>query len=90
VGQFVNALKTSFINGLAFGSLCETNCEDDGATLLDNLQLLLRVPDASSLNPSSSHGKETLDDVLTISMLLSKYRRTQVLQYMLVTWKCPQ
>jgi hypothetical protein len=66
VGQFVDALKTSIINGLAFIGLCETNCEDDGATLLDNLQLLLRAVDASSLNPSSSHGEEAPHAVLEI------------------------
>jgi hypothetical protein len=37
VGQFVDALKTSIISGLAFRDLGETNCEDDSATLLDNL-----------------------------------------------------
>ncbi|PNF27190.1 hypothetical protein B7P43_G06485 [Cryptotermes secundus] len=36
-----------------------TNCEDDGATLLDNLQLVLREPDAASRNVSTSHDKET-------------------------------
>jgi hypothetical protein len=59
VGQFVGALKTSIINGLAFRSLGNTNCEDDGATLLDNLQSFLRVPDAASRNPSTSSDKET-------------------------------
>jgi hypothetical protein len=63
VGQFVNALKASIINGLTFRGLCGTNCEDDGATLVDNLQSLLRAPDASSPNSSTSHGKETLDEV---------------------------
>jgi hypothetical protein len=29
VGQFVDALKTSIINGIAFRGLCETNCKDD-------------------------------------------------------------
>jgi hypothetical protein len=40
-GQFIDAQKTSIINGLAFRGLCVPNCEDDGATLLYNLQLLL-------------------------------------------------
>jgi hypothetical protein len=48
VGQFVDALKTSFIKGLALRGLCGTNCEDNGATVLDNLQSVLRAPDASS------------------------------------------
>jgi hypothetical protein len=46
VGHSADALKTSIINGLAFRGLCGTNCEDDGATVLDNVQLLLRGPDA--------------------------------------------
>jgi hypothetical protein len=33
---------------------------DDSATLLDNLQSLLREPDTSSPNPSTSRSKETL------------------------------
>jgi hypothetical protein len=41
--------------------LCGTNCEDDGATLLDNLQSLLREPDTSLSNLSTSHSKETHD-----------------------------
>jgi hypothetical protein len=63
VGHFVDALKTSIINGPAFRGLCETNCEDDGATLLDNLQSLFRAPDVASRNPSTSRGKETPDTV---------------------------
>jgi hypothetical protein len=43
--------------------MCETNCEEDAAALLDNLQSLLRVPDAASQTPSTSHGKETPDIV---------------------------
>jgi hypothetical protein len=61
VGQIVDAQKTSIISGLAFRGLCETNCEDDGATLPDNLQSF-RAPDTASRNPSTSHGKETPDD----------------------------
>jgi hypothetical protein len=63
VGQFVDALKANIINGLAFRSLCGANCEDDGATVLDNLQSMFSSPDASSPNSSTSHGKETLDEV---------------------------
>jgi hypothetical protein len=61
VGQFVDALKTSRVNCFAFRGLCGTNSEEDNATFLDNLQLLLREPDTSSPNPSTSRGKETLD-----------------------------
>ena len=39
VGQFVDALKTVIISGLAFRSLLNPNCydddDDDGATLLE-------------------------------------------------------
>jgi hypothetical protein len=63
VGQFVDALKTSIISGLTFRGLYQANCEDDGASLLDNLQTLLRAPDALSPNPSTSHGKESPDTV---------------------------
>jgi hypothetical protein len=58
VGQFVDALKTSIII-VAFRGLCGTNCKDDGATFLNNLQSLLREPDTSSPNPSTSRCKET-------------------------------
>jgi hypothetical protein len=63
VGKFVDSLKTSKISGLAFGGLCGTNCENDGAALLYNLQSLLIAPDASSPNSSTNHDKETPDDV---------------------------
>jgi hypothetical protein len=48
-GQFVDAQKTNIINGLTFIGLCGSNCEDDGATVLDNLHSLLSAPHASSL-----------------------------------------
>jgi hypothetical protein len=41
--------------------LCGTNCDDDSATLLNNLQSLLREPDTSSPNPSTGRSKETRD-----------------------------
>jgi hypothetical protein len=50
-------------SGLAHTGLCGTSCEDDGATLLDNLESLLRAPDSASGNPSTSHGKESSDDL---------------------------
>jgi hypothetical protein len=61
--QSVDALKTNIISGLAFRGLCETNCNDDGGTFLDNLQSLLTAPNASSPNPSGNHGKEAPYDV---------------------------
>jgi hypothetical protein len=36
VGQFVDALKTSIINGLAYTGLHDANCEGDDTELLDN------------------------------------------------------
>jgi hypothetical protein len=62
VGQFVDVLKTVIINGLAYSGLRDPNCEDDHATLLDNLHSFLRP---SSL--STSHDRETTDDVLFIA-----------------------
>jgi hypothetical protein len=58
IGQFVEAQKTSIISGLTFRGLRGT----DGTALLVNLHSLLRAPDASSPNLSTSHGKETPDD----------------------------
>jgi hypothetical protein len=48
VGQFVDALKTSIINDLAFRELRNTNCEGDKTELLDNLHSFLEESDASS------------------------------------------
>jgi hypothetical protein len=57
VGQFVDALKTGIISGLAFRGLRGTNCKEDDSSLLDILHSLLRGPDASSADPSTSHIK---------------------------------
>ena len=62
-GQFVDALKTVIINGLAYRSLYGTNCEDDGASLLDKLHSFLKPSSASSTSPSTSHDRETTDSV---------------------------
>jgi hypothetical protein len=51
------------IKVFAYRGLCVTNCEDDGATLLDNLQSLLRAADFASRNPSMSNRKGMPDDV---------------------------
>jgi hypothetical protein len=77
VGQFVDALKSSIINGLAFRGLCGTNCEDDGATLLTynrclgHLILLYEIPLQVM---AKKHAM-----LMRVSMLLSKYRRPYVL-----------
>lgn len=57
VGQFVGAFKTCIINGLAFKEAKEgMNCEDDGGTILSNLQTLL----TSGNNPSGESSEESL------------------------------
>jgi len=48
VGQFVDAPKTVIINGLACRGLLDPHCEDDGATLLDNLHSFLKPSSVSS------------------------------------------
>ena len=47
VGQFVDALKTSIINGLACTGLHNANCEGDDTEFLDNLHSLLKESSAS-------------------------------------------
>ena len=61
--QFVDALKTDIINGLPYRSLYYPNCEDNGASFLDNLQSFLKPSNASSASPSTSHDSETTDSV---------------------------
>jgi hypothetical protein len=63
VGQFVDALKSSVINGLGFRGLRGTNCEKDDTSLLNNLHSLLRGTGASPSDPSTSHIRETPDNV---------------------------
>ena len=65
MGQFVNALKTSIINELAYTGLHNANCEGDYTELLDNLHSLLKESRASQPNPSGSHGRGTLHDGLS-------------------------
>jgi hypothetical protein len=43
-----------------------TNCEDDGASLLDKLHSFLKLSNASSTSPSASHGSEAIDSVSDI------------------------
>jgi len=62
VGQFVDALKTVIINGLAYRGL-DPNCEDDGGTLLDNLHSFLKPSSASSPSQSTSRDREITDDI---------------------------
>jgi hypothetical protein len=65
VGQFVDALKTSIFNGLAYSGLRNANCESDGTELVDNLHSFLKKSCASRPNPSTNHGRETLHDGLS-------------------------
>jgi hypothetical protein len=62
VGQFVGALKTIIINGLAYRGLRDSNCEDDGASLLDNLHSFLKSSCVSSSSLLTSHVRGTTDD----------------------------
>ena len=48
VGQFVYALKTVIGNGLTYRGLLGPNCENDGATLRDNLHSFLKPSSVSS------------------------------------------
>ena len=56
VGQLVNVLKISIINGLVFRSLSNTYCEDDKTELLNNIHEFLEESDASMPHPSTNHG----------------------------------
>ena len=49
------------INGLAYRTLYGTNCEDDGASLLDKLHFFLMPSNALLTSPSTSHDSETTD-----------------------------
>jgi hypothetical protein len=66
VRQSVDAQKTVIINGLAYRGLLDPKCNDVGATLLDNMHSFLRPTSVSSPHPSTSHCRETTNDVLYI------------------------
>jgi hypothetical protein len=59
-------LETVIINGLACRGVLDPNCEDDGATRLDNLHSFLRPSNVASPSLSRSHDRETTDNVLFI------------------------
>ena len=59
--QFSDALKTGIINGLAYRGHNRGNCEDDGASLLDNLQTLLLDQQQPRSTSSQSVGTEVTD-----------------------------
>ena len=58
IGQFVDALNTVIISGLAYRGLLDPNYEDDCATLLDNLHSFLKPSGVSSPSPSTGHGRD--------------------------------
>jgi hypothetical protein len=63
VEQSVDALKIVFISVLSCRGLLNPNCEDDGATLLDNLLSCVKPSVVSSPSQSISHDRQTTDDV---------------------------
>ena len=65
MGQFVDALKTSIISGLAYTGLYNANCEGDDTEILDNLHSFIKESFASPPNPSTSPGGQTLHDGLS-------------------------
>ena len=75
MGQFVDALKTSIINGLAYTRLRNANCEGDDTELLDNLHSLLKESSASRPNPSTSHGREIIHDGLSGSHIAEQVQQ---------------
>ena len=75
VGQFLDALKTSIINGLAYTGLRNANCEGDDTELLDDLHSLLKESNASQPNPSTSHVRETIHDGLSGSHIAEQVQR---------------
>jgi hypothetical protein len=79
VEQFVDILKTCSGSGFAFRGICGSNFDNDAATILYNLHILLRECDASPPGLSTNHGRDTPDDVLAVFMLWGKYNRKWVL-----------
>ena len=57
---------TVIISGLACRGLLNPNCEDDGATLLENLHSCLKTSVVPSPSQSTSHDRDTTDEVLHI------------------------
>jgi hypothetical protein len=62
VGQFLGALKTVIISGLAYRGLHDCKCEYDGASLLDNLHSFFKLSCVSSSSLLTSHVRVTIDD----------------------------
>jgi hypothetical protein len=75
VGQFIDALKTSIIIGLAYTGLRNENCESDDTELLDDLHFLLNESSASRPNPSTSHGREAIREGLCGSRITEQVQQ---------------
>ena len=75
MGQFVDALKTSIINGLVYTGMRNANCEGVGAEHLNNLHSLLKESSASRPNLSTSHGRETIHDGLSGARIAEQVHR---------------
>jgi len=75
VGQFVDALKASIIDGLAYTGLRNANCEGDDTELLDNPHSLLKESSASRPNPSTSHCRGTVHDGLSGCRIAGQVQR---------------
>jgi len=75
VGQFVDALKTSIMNGLAYTGLRNANCEGVDTERLDNLHFLLKESSASRPNPTTSDSRATLHDGLSGSPIAEQMQR---------------
>jgi hypothetical protein len=65
MGQFVLALKTSIIKGLAYTGLHNANCGGDDTDHLNNLHSFHKESHSSPPNPSTSHSRESLHDGLS-------------------------
>jgi hypothetical protein len=63
VGQFVDALMTNIIHGVALRDQSNTNCEDNKTELLDKLPSFLEESDTPLPHPSTNHGTGTHDAV---------------------------
>jgi hypothetical protein len=75
MGWFVDALKTSVINGLAHTNLHNRTCYDDDTELLDSLHTFLKKSEASPQNSSTVHCRDTLRDGPSGSHIAEKVKK---------------
>jgi hypothetical protein len=69
VGEFVDVLNNSIIDGFVYAGLRNANCEGDDTELLDNLHSFLKGSCASQPNPSTNDGSEPLLDSVSGSYI---------------------